>query len=415
MGLLVLVVGIVAGSYPALVLAAFNPINVLKQKIKVGGSNFFTRSLVTFQFVLSVGLIISTLVILQQLNYMRSRNPGFNKENVVMVDASGTDSKKVFPLFKQAASAIPQVVNVSGAELGLGEGTGWSRMGFDYKGKQKQVFEYHIDENYIPLLNMQLLAGRNFDAQIASDTVKSVIVNEAMVADFGWSLNNAVGQPLTGYTEKEDRTPVVIGVVKNFNFLTMKEKIQPQMFQHFATYTPFKYFVRIKPGNPREALAKLEAAWKSAEPQLPFNFSFLDERLNRFYEAEAKWSNIVGWAGGISIFLACLGLLGLASLSVVNRTKEIGIRKVLGASVSGIISLISKEFLKLVIIAFVIATPLAWYLMNRWLQDFEYRINLTAWIFIAAGAVAILIALITVSTQALKAALSNPVNALRNE
>ena len=413
--LLVLIVGLIAGSYPALVLAAFNPINVLKQKIKVGGSNLFTRSLVTFQFVLSVGLIISTLVILQQLNYMRSRNPGFNKENVIMVDASGTDSKKVFPIFKQAANSIPQVASISGAELGLGEGTGWSRSGFDYKGKQKQVFEYHVDENYIPLLNMQLLAGRNFDAQISSDTVNSVIVNEAMVTDMGWTLKNAVGQRLTGYSEDEQHTPIVIGVVKNFNFLTMKEKIQPQMFQHFATYTPFRYFVKLKPGNPHDALSKLEAAWKTAEPELPFNFSFLDERLNRFYAAEARWSNIVGWAGGISIFLACLGLLGLASLSVVNRTKEIGIRKVLGASVTGIVGLISKEFLKLVIIAFVIAVPIAWYFMNKWLQDFEYRINLTAWIFILAGIVAVMIALVTVGTQALKAALSNPVQALRNE
>jgi len=220
---------------------------------------------------------------------------------------------------------------------------------------------------------------------------------------------------LTGYSEDEQHTPIVIGVVKNFNFLTMKEKIQPQMFQHFATYTPFRYFVKLKPGNPHDALSKLEAAWKTAEPELPFNFSFLDERLNRFYAAEARWSNIVGWAGGISIFLACLGLLGLASLSVVNRTKEIGIRKVLGASVTGIVGLISKEFLKLVIIAFVIAVPIAWYFMNKWLQDFEYRINLTAWIFILAGIVAVMIALVTVGTQALKAALSNPVQALRNE
>jgi len=321
--------------------------------------------------------------------------------------------KKVFPIFKEASRNLPEVISVAGSELGLGEGTGWSRMGFDYKGKNKQVFEYHVDEEYLSLLKIQLLAGRNFDPNISSDTVNSVIVNEEMVRDFGWTVETAVGQSLTGYSEKN--TPVVIGVVKNFNFRPFKEKIMPQLFQHFATYTPFKYFVRIRPGNPASVLSKLQASWKKAEPELPFKYSFLDEDLNRFYQSEERWSSIVGWAGGISIFLACLGLLGLAALAVVNRTKEIGIRKVLGASVSGIVSLISKDFLKLVVIAFVIASPLAWYFMNKWLEDFEYRINITAWIFIIAGVSAVLIALLTVATQALKAAVSNPVKALRTE
>ncbi len=411
----VLIVALLAGSYPALVLSGFNPINVLKQKIRLGGSNLFTRSLVTFQFVLSVGLIISTLVIFQQLHFMRSKNPGFDKENVIVVDASGTDSRKVFPIFKEASKDLPEVISVAGSELGLGEGTGWSRTGFDYKGENKQVFEYHIDEEYLPLLKIQLLAGRNFDAKISSDTVNSVIVNEEMVRDFGWTVDTAVGQRLTGYSENEKYTPVVIGVVKNFNFRPFKEKIMPQLFQHFASYTPYKYFVRIRPGNPGSILSKLQVAWKKAEPELPFNYSFLDEDLNNFYKAEERWSSIVGWAGGVSIFLACLGLLGLAALAVVNRTKEIGIRKVLGASVSGIISLISKDFLKLVVIAFVIASPIAWYFMNKWLEDFEYRISITAWIFIIAGASAVLIALLTVAMQALKAAVSNPVKALRTE
>ena len=412
---LVVLVGIIAGSYPALVLSGFNPINVLKQKIKLGGSNIFTRSLVTFQFVLSVGLIISTLVILQQLHFMRSKNPGFNKENVIIVDADGTDSKNVFPIFKQSSLQLPEVINVGGSELGLGEGSGWSRSGFDYKGKHKEVFEYHIDEEYLKILDIQLLAGRNFDKNFTSDTINSVIVNEEMVANFGWTVNTAVGQRLTGYSENEKYTPVVIGVVRNFNFRSFKEKIQPQMFQHFASYTPYQYFVKIKPGDPATTIAKLQGAWKKAESELPFKYSFLDEDLNRFYKSEQRWSSIVGWAGGVSIFLACLGLLGLAALAVVNRTKEIGIRKVLGASVPGIIGLISKDFLKLVIIAFVIASPLAWYFMNKWLQDFEYRISITVWIFIIAGIVAILIAMITVTMQAMKAAVSNPVKALRTE
>ncbi|HKP31771.1 MAG TPA: FtsX-like permease family protein, partial [Chitinophagaceae bacterium] len=410
---LVLVVGLIAGSYPALVLSRFNPINVLKQKVKLGGSNLFTKSLVTFQFVLSVGLIISTLIIMQQLKYMRGKNPGFNKENVIVVDAEGTDTKKIYPLFKDRVKKYPEVIAVGGSELGIGEGEGWSRSGFDYKGEQKSVFEYYVDKDFIPMMNIQIIAGRNFDSRIASDTINSIIINEEMVKDFGWTNETAVGQQLVGYNE--NLTPVVIGVVKNFNYRPFKEKVQPQMFHEFADYAPRKYFVRVQKGDPTRSLARLQTAWKSIVPDLPFKYSFLDDNLNRFYRSEEKWSNIVGWAGGISIFLACLGLLGLAALTVINRTKEIGIRKVLGASVSGIVALISKDFLKLVLIAFVIATPLAWYLMNEWLQDFAYRINITAWIFIAAGISAVVIALVTVGLQAMRAAVVNPVNSLRTE
>ncbi|HYF33525.1 MAG TPA: ABC transporter permease [Chitinophagaceae bacterium] len=410
---LVAVVGLIAGSYPALVLSRFNPIEVWRRKMRLGGSNFFTRSLVTLQFVVSVGLIISTLVILQQLNFMRGKNPGFNKENMVVVNASGTDGGKVYPLFKQAMMQHPEIIGVAGSELGLGEGTGWSRSGFDYEGKQKDVYEYFVDPDYLGLMGMQLIAGRNFDPRIASDTQTSVIINEEMVKDFGWTVSNAVGQPLTGYSER--LTPIVIGVVKNFHYRPFSEKVQPQMFHQFADYKPFKFFVRIKPGNPAPALAKMQQVWKSVVPDLPFKYSFLDEDLDRFYRSESRWSSIVGWAGGISIFLACLGLFGLAALSVINRTREIGIRKVLGASVEGIVGLLSKDFLKLVIIAFVIASPLAWYFMNKWLEDFAYRTHITAWIFIIAGISAIAIALITVSVQALKAAVANPVKSLRTE
>ena len=410
---LILVVGLIAGSYPALVLSSFNPIEALKSRLKVGGLNFFTRSLVTFQFVISVGLIISTLIILKQLHYMQSKNPGFNKENVVVVDAEGTNAKVNYPVIKQKLSANPSIAGIAASELGLGEGTGWSRSGFDYKGKLKQVFEYYVDEAYIPLMSIQIIAGRNFSHQFASDTSTSVIVNEEMVKEFGWTIDNAVGQPLTGYSETV--TPVVIGVVKNFNFRPLKEEVRPQMFHQFSDYNPVKFFIRIKPGNPSRTLASIEKAWKAVVPDLPFKYSFLDEDLDRFYRAEARWSSIIGWAGGISIFLACLGLFGLAALSVVNRTKEIGIRKVLGASVSGIIRLLSTDFLKLVVIAFVIATPLAWYFMHQWLQDFAYRVNITIWIFLVAGVAAVTIAIVTVTIQSLQAAMANPVKSLRSE
>ncbi|HVG40354.1 MAG TPA: FtsX-like permease family protein, partial [Chitinophagaceae bacterium] len=410
---LVIVAGLLAGGYPSLVLSGFRPIEVLKSRYKVGGSNIFTKSLVTLQFILSVGLIISTLVIMQQLKFMRTKNPGFNKENMIIVDAEGTDGNKVYPLFKEEIIKNPAVTGIASSELGIGEGAGWSRSGFDYNGKHKEVYEYFIDNDYLNVMNIPLLAGRNFNPALASDTVTSVIINEAMMKDMGWTIDNAIGQQLNGYSET--KTPVVIGVVKDFHFRPFSEKVLPQLFHQFSLYKPFKFFIRIKEGDPSKVLTSFENAWKKVVPDLPFKFSFLDEDIDRFYKSEIRWSHIVGLAGGIAIFLACLGLLGLAALATINRTKEIGIRKVLGASVSNIIALLSKDFLKLVLLAFIIATPLAWYFMKQWLQDFAYRIDISWWVFAVTGLFAVLIALITICFQGIKTAIGNPIKNLRTE
>ncbi len=424
---LTLMVGALAGSYPAFVLSGFSPLDTLKSKLKVGGENWFTRSLVTLQFVLSVGLMACTFIMLRQLDFLQSKSPGFNRENVVVVNAEGTtEPLQVLNRFREALRGQPDILGVSGAELSLGQEAGWSQTSFDYKGQEKELYEYHVDPEYMEVLGMQLVAGRNFNNSITSDSVTAIILNETAVRDFGWTNESALGQPFTGYNEKNPaRNPVVIGVVRDFNYRSFHEQVKPMMFQMFHDYQPQQFFVRMSrptPTLPRwgrgdsaPALEHLRSAWASAEPVLPFRYQFLDENLRKFYDAEDRWGKTVGLAGGIAIFLACLGLFGLAALTTMNRTKEIGIRKVLGASVSSITGLLAGDFLKLVLIAIVIASPIAWYYMQRWLADFAYHIDIQWWMFVAAGSAAILIAFVTVSFQSVRAALANPVKSLRSE
>lgn len=411
---LVLIVGLLGGSYPSFVLSRINPVQVLKTKIKLGGANFFTKLLVTIQFALSAGLIIGAVIMTQQLKYLQSKNPGFNKENVIVVNALDVPgTKNLYPLFKNALAAHPEVISTTSADDGLGEGAGMNTASYDNNGKVLNIYQCHVDPDYIPVLGMQLLNGRNFDVHIAQDTVSSVIINESLMNALGFSINNAIGQVLKGYGGKN--APVVIGVVKDFNFLSLSQQVPPQMFHQFAGYEPNHFFVRIKPGDPSKALEDIMAAWKEIAPDYPIKYSFLDDDLDRLYQSETRFGDIVKLAGGISIVLACLGLFGLAALATVNRTKEISIRKVLGASVSTIVRLLLTDFLQLVAIAFVIAAPLAWYLMNKWLQAYANRIGIEWWIFALTGIAITCIALATLSYQAIKAAFINPVKSLKAE
>ena len=278
------------------------------------------------------------------------------------------------------------------------------------------ISQFYIDPDYIPTLGMHLLAGRNFDPAIASDTLNNVIINEATMNELGWTPENSIGRHLEGYGNFGVKDPMVIGIVRDFNFKDLTHQVEPMIFHQFAASrsNPWHFFVRIRPGDPSKALALIQSAWKKIAPDYPLKYNFLDEDLDRFFKSEARLSNIIGWAGGIAIFLACLGLLGLAALTVVNRTKEIGIRKVLGASVSTIIGLISKDFVRLVVVAFVIATPIAWWLMTKWLREYAYRINIEWWVFGISGAVIVFIALLTVCFHAIKAAIANPVREFEN-
>jgi putative ABC transport system permease protein len=403
--------GILSGIYPSLILSGFNPVESLKRKIKLGGSNIFTNSLVSVQFALSIVLIISTIIILQQLNFMQSKNPGFNKENIVVIDADGTDAKKIYPLFKQQASSNSHIIGTTASDIALGE-EGYNSSGFEYNGKHEQAFHYKTSSDYINVTGIKLISGRDFNPLIASDTINSVIVNESLVTDIGLTNEKILGFRLKGYSAND---LVVIGVVKNFNYFSLKQKVKPMLFSQPADLVPSKFFVRIKPGNPAIALKVLNRIWKNIVADIPFKYGFLDDNMNNFYRGEIRLSGIIGWAAGISIFLACLGLFGLTALSAANRTKEMGIRKVLGASAGIIVQLISKDFLRLVTIALLIAAPLAWYFTNKWLQGYAYRIRIQWWVFAVTGLGALVIALGTISFQAVRAAIANPVKSLTAE
>ena len=402
-----LAVGLLAGLYPALVLSGFKPIAVLKNKLRVGGTNFFTRSLVTVQFSISILLIIGTAIILQQTHYLIHRDVGFDKENVIAIDASDVNPAGIFPAFKAELGNYPEIAGVTSAVAGLGAG----RDLLAYRNQGLSVALNIVDPDYLKVMGIHLIAGRNFIPSDIKDTVKRVIINETMMRNFGWDEQSAIGQGI-----KHFRTPMayVIGVVRDFNFRPLSENVTNQAFEVSTDKGYPNMYVRINAGDPAKALARVRNAWAVAATGVPMKYAYLDESINHYYDNEQRWSSIMSWAGGISIFLASLGLLGLATLAAVNRTKEIGIRKVLGASVSQVAMLLSGEFVRLILLAFIIATPVAWYIMNLWLQGYATRISINWWIFAITGTGAILVALGTVGSQSIKAARRNPVKKFKN-
>lgn len=413
---IVAVVGLLAGSYPALYMTRFQPLQVLKDSLPSGLQKGNLRNaLVVFQFVISIGLIGATLIVNQQVSYFKNRQLGFEKDNVLVIQ-NDREIEEERDAFKQALlqnSGIRQAAFSTGVPgLQTYQTRDFTVEGANTKGQG--INWYQMDENYLETMGMELVAGRNFSTTIASDTF-GIILNEAAVQSLG--LQDPVGKYLIKNAGANDEQRLhIIGVVKDFNFESLHHIIKPLAIQLLTDFV-FKDYVaiRIRAGKLDQSLAYVEQQWKAFEPDVPITYSFLDEKLNRQFQTEIQLSRVLNVFTLLALFIACLGLYGLVLFIIERRRKEIGIRKIIGASVTDILLLLNKNFLWLTFLAFLIATPLAWYAMNLWLDHFAYRIELHWWVFALAGVAALAIALLTVSFQAIRAAVANPVESLKNE
>lgn len=405
-------IGIAAGIYPALVLSSFQPVSVLKGRFASGGKGSFLRkALVVIQFTIATGLIIGTLVVYNQLNFMRSHDLGFDKDQKMVMDTQGDSTKLVL---KEEVSRLPGVIStsMSASVPGGGDHGAYSQIE-NVKGDMQiaNLDLYFVDFDYIPQFKIKIVAGRPFSQQFMMDTTHSMILNEAAVKMFGYtSPEQAIGKKFSQW----GRQGTIIGVVKDFHFRSLQEVIKPLSIRIEPRACDL-LSVNIDGHHIPATIAAIERKWKELLPDKPFSYFFLDEFFDKQYRAEDRFGTLFLYFAGLAIFISCLGLMGLASYSIVLRTKEVGVRKVVGASVSQIVFLLSRDFLQLVLLAFVVSVPIAWWLIEGWLKGFAYRIPVYWWIFAIAGLLAVLIAVLTVSFQAIRAALVNPVNSLRAE
>ncbi|WP_299314717.1 ABC transporter permease [uncultured Aquimarina sp.] len=405
-------IGIFAGIYPSIVLSSFKPIQVLKGNFSTGGKGVLLRkSLVIIQFTISIILITGTIIIYNQMEYMRNQELGFNKDHLLVLEAESSKSQLEL---KQAIENIPGVKFTSLGSSVPGGGNSSAYSEIENKAGDLQIANldlYFVDHSYIPQFDLEILAGRAFSKDFASDSTQAMILNEEAVKLLGYSdPKEAIGARFKQW----GREGQVIGIVKNFHINSLQDNISP-LTMRMETNRNDLITVKLESQNIKQTIASIKDQWESFLPDQPFDYFFLDDSFNEQYQNEERFGNLFLYFASLAILISCLGLLGLAAYSTLQRKREIGIRKVIGASVSEIVNLLSKDFLKLVMIAFAIASPIAWYIMYNWLQDFAYKIDIQWWMFLLSGGSSILIALLTVSFHAIKASLSNPVNSLRTE
>ena len=412
--------GVIGGSYPAFYLSGFNPVSVLKGKLSTkGGSVFFRKSLVVTQFAISIFMLISTLIVFDQLKFLQSKDLGFNKEHVVRIDLSGQQLRRKSGVLVEKLKQSTDVENVGMADSSPGEGIGKLLIQVeDNEGKldEKGVDLYSADFDFVKTMGMTIVTGRDFSRDVVSDTTYAVLVNEAMVKRMAWK--DPIGKKFVFKGGGPDNTDIekrVVGVVKDYNQNSLYDVIEPLMIilDNEQNYV----FVRTKEGDVKQTLEGLEKIWKDVNPNHPFEYKFLDQDFDSQYKADEKRSQIFTAFSGLTVTIACLGLLGLAAFTTEQRTKEIGVRKVIGASVNSLVFLVSKEFFLLVGIGMLLAFPAAWYFTDSWLENFAYRIELKGeWAtFIVSAVLAFVITMVTVGYHVVRAAMTNPVKSLRDE